>query len=89
MHPHLNLPLTYQVLSVFPYVYQELYNALITSAERASKDVIDGEITCAVRDAILDGKAISLGDYIAISGGNIVAVSSSAEEAVISMLASS
>ena len=80
-----NIAQGYAALSVITPGIKDI-NALITSAERASKDVIDGEITCAVRDAILDGKAISLGDYIAISGGNIVAVSSSAEEAVISML---
>ena len=60
--------------------------ALIASAERAAEEVVDGEITRAVRDATIDGKHIQLGDYIAISSGDIVAVSKTPEDAVISML---
>ena len=61
-------------------------DALITSATRAAEGVIDGEITRAVRDTVADGQSISVGDYIAISGGSIVAVTDSAEDAVLSML---
>ena len=80
-----NIAQGYAALSVINPGFKDI-NALITSAERAAEDVIDGEITQAVRDATINGKNISVGDYIAISGGNIVAVTDNAEDAVISML---
>lgn len=61
-------------------------DALMQSAQRAADSVIEGEITKAVRDAQMDGFTIKNGDYIAISGGKIVAVQNSAEDAVIQML---
>ena len=80
-----NIAQGYAALSVINPGFKDI-NALITSAERAAKDVIDGEITRAVRDVTIDGKSISTGDYIAISDGNIVSVTDNAEDAVISML---
>ena len=61
-------------------------DSLVASAERAASDIIDGEITRAVRDVSIGGKDVCEGDYIAISAGEIVAVSGSAEDAVIEML---
>ena len=61
-------------------------DSLVASAERAASDIIDGEITRAVRDVSIGGKDVCEGDYIAISEGEIVAVSGSAEDAVIEML---
>lgn len=80
-----NIAQGYAALSVINPGFKDV-NALISSAERASEGVIDGEITRAVRDVTIDGKSISTGDYIAISGGNIVSVTDNAEDAVISML---
>ena len=80
-----NIAQGYSALSVINPGIKDV-QALITSAQRAAEGVIDGEITRAVRDASIDGKSISVGDYIAISGGNIVAVSDDPEEAVLSML---
>ena len=80
-----NIAQGYAALSVINPGFKDI-NALISSAERAAEDVIDGEITRAVRDVTIDGKSISKGDYIAISGGNIVSVTENAEDAVISML---
>ena len=80
-----NIAQGYAALSVINPGFKDI-NALISSAERASEGVIDGEITRAVRDVTIDGKSISTGDYIAISGGNIVSVTDNAEDAVISML---
>ena len=80
-----NIAQGYAALSVINPGFKDI-NALISSAERASEGVIDGEITQAVRDATINGKNISVGDYIAISGGNIVSVTDNAEDAVISML---
>ena len=80
-----NIAQGYSALSVITPGFKDI-EALIKSAERAAEGVIDGEITCAVRDAVIDGKSISVGDYIAISGGNIVAVETTPEEAVLSML---
>ena len=80
-----NIAQGYAALSVITPGIKEI-DSLVTSAERAAEGVIDGEITCAVRDAVVDGKNISIGDYIAISGGNIVAVEHTPEDAVLSML---
>ena len=80
-----NIAQGYAALSVINPGFKDI-NALISSAERASESVIDGEITRAVRDVTIDGKSISTGDYIAISDGNIVSVTDNAEDAVISML---
>ena len=80
-----NIAQGYAALSVITPGIKDIAS-LINSAERAAADVIDGEITRAVRDTTVDGMPISTGDYIAISGGRIVAVTDSAEEAVISML---
>ena len=61
-------------------------DSLVTSASNAAKNIIDGEITRAVRDVSIGGKDVTEGDYIAISAGEIVAVSETAEDAVIAML---
>lgn len=60
--------------------------ALVGSAVRAAESVTDGEITRAVRDAVVDGVAIRQGDYLAISGGTVAATADSAEEAVLKLL---
>ena len=80
-----NIAQGYSALSVINPGIKDI-ETLITSAEHAAGGVIDGEITCAVRDAVIDGKNISVGDYIAISGGNIVAIETTPEDAVLSML---
>lgn len=80
-----NIAQGYSALSVINPGIKDI-ETLITSAEHAAGGVIDGEITCAVRDAVMDGKNISVGDYIAISGGNIVAIETTPEDAVLSML---
>ena len=80
-----NIAQGYGALSVITPGFKDI-DLLIKSAERAAEGVIDGEITCAVRDATINGKNIAVGDYIAISGANIVAVETTPEEAVFSML---
>ena len=62
-------------------------DAVIAGAKRAAADVIDCEVTAAVRDAHVGGFDIHTGDYMAISGGQIVAVKPTAEEALLEMLA--
>lgn len=61
---------------------------LVKNAERAADSVVTGEVTRAVRDATVCGRAIQSGEYMSIVDGEIVASSSSAEEAVISLLES-
>ncbi|MBR6514184.1 MAG: DAK2 domain-containing protein [Clostridia bacterium] len=80
-----NIAQGYSALSVITPGIKDI-DALVSSAERAAADVIDGEITCAVRDAVVEGQNIRTGDYIAISGGSIVAVSDNPEDALMSML---
>ena len=80
-----NIAQGYAALSVITPGIKDI-ESIIASAERAAADVIDGEITRAVRDTVVNEKNISDGDYIAISGGRIVAVTENPEDAVISML---
>ena len=80
-----NLSQGYAALSVINPGITDI-STLISSAQRAAEEVIDGEVTRAIRNATVDGHAISEGDYIAISGGEVVAVTQSPEDAVLSML---
>ena len=82
-----NIAQGYSALSVITPGIRDI-DALIASAERAAGEVIDGEITCAVRDVVIGGVSVSRGDFIAISGGEIAAVEKSPEAAVLSMLES-
>ena len=60
--------------------------AVLSGAKRAAEGVTDCEVTVAVRDATVDGFEIKTGDYIAISGGRIVAVADTAEAVALQML---
>ena len=80
-----NIAQGYSALSVITPGIKDI-EALIASVENAAGGVIDGEITCAVRNTVVDGKNISVGDYISISGGSIVAVEKTPEDAVMAML---
>ena len=80
-----NLMQGYGALSVITPGITDI-DSLVGSAGRAAANVTDCEVTPAVRDAVIDGKNIKKGDYIAISLGEIAAVAESAEEAVMQML---
>ena len=58
----------------------------IESANEAIENVIDVEITYAVRDAIVGGTNIKKGEYMAISNSSIKATASTPEEALLTML---
>lgn len=75
----------YSALSVITPGVTDI-EALIFSAENAARDVVDGEITRAVRDATVDGVSVKAGEYIAISGGTIAAAAETAEQAVLTLL---
>ncbi len=83
-----SLPQGYGALSVITPGITDV-DALVASANRAARDVVDAEITAAVRDANIDGFSIKSGQYMAISGGTVVAVTENAEDAVIKMLEAS
>ena len=59
---------------------------LVKNATSAAKGVVGAEITRAVRDVTINNKSIKTGDYIAISGHDIMAVAETAENALISMI---
>lgn len=80
-----NLMQGYSALSVITPGITDM-EALTDSARRAASAVADGEITRAVRDATIGGITIHTGDYMAISGGEIVAVADTAEAAVMRLL---
>ena len=83
--PTKNLLQGYSALSVInPSVADT--EALISAAKNAAEGVVDCEITRAVRDVTVDGREIHEGDFMAISGGRIVATAKTAEDAAMMML---
>lgn len=80
-----NLMQGYSALSVITPGITDI-SALCRGAERAAGDVVDGEITRAVRNASIDGFDIKEGDYLAISKGKITAMGKTPEEALLLML---
>ena len=83
--PTKNLMQGYVALSVINPGISDVDGVLL-SAERAAASVVGSEITRAVRDVSIDGKAIKTGDYIAITDGKITAVTDSANQAALDML---
>ena len=63
-------------------------NTMIQSANEAAKNVIDAEITYAVRDAVVGGVEVKKDDYMAISSHEIKATAKTAEDALLKMLES-
>ena len=63
-------------------------NTMIHSANEAAKNVIDAEITYAVRDAVVGGVEVKKDDYMAISSHEIKATAKTAEDALLKMLES-
>ena len=58
----------------------------IRSAESAASSVVTAEITAAVRDAVLEGKELKKGQYMALSCGSLAALGDTAEDALIAFL---
>lgn len=83
--PTKNLMQGYGALSVLTTGVEDVAG-LVESLKRAADGVVGSEITAAVRDVTLNGKEIKKGDYIAITGKEITAISATAEEAVLAML---
>ena len=85
--PTKNLMQGYGALSVITPGITDV-DVLVENIEEAAKGVVGAEITQAVRDVTLNGKEVKTGDYIAISEGEIVAISDSAEDVALAMLES-
>ena len=83
--PTKNLMQGYGALSVITPGITDM-DTLAENIERAASSVIGSEITKAVRDVTINGTKISTGDYIAITDGEINAVSENAEDAVMEVL---
>ncbi len=64
-------------------------DTLVRSASTAARSVLGLEITRAVRDVTIGGTKVTSGDFIAIKGHDIAAVSESAEAAVLTALSQS
>ena len=75
----------YSALSVITPGITDM-EVLTANALRAASEVTECEVTCAVRDAVIDGRKISKGEYMAISRGKIAATADTAEDAVTAML---
>ena len=83
--PTKNLMQGYGALSVLTTGVEDVAG-LVESLKRAAEGVVGSEITAAVRDVTINSREIRKGDYIAITGKEITAVSATAEEAVLEML---
>lgn len=83
--PTKNLMQGYSALSVINPSMNDI-DSLLASAKSAAEAVLDGEITRAVRDVKIEGREILEGDYMAISGGKIVATAKTPEDAVMELL---
>ena len=83
--PTKNLMQGYGALSVLTTGVEDVAG-LVESLKRAAEGVVSSEITAAVRDVTINSREIRKGDYIAITGKEITAVSATAEEAVLEML---
>ena len=75
----------YGALSVLTAGMQDV-DALVDCLKRAAEGVVGSEITTAVRDVTINSREIRKGDFIAITGKEITAVSDTAEDAVLEML---
>lgn len=82
-----NIAEGYAALAVINPAFKDI-SALTESAQRAANEVISAEITQAVRNVSLEGRNITKGDYIAIGGGELMAVEKTAEDALITTLGS-
>ena len=76
----------YSALSVITPGIKDI-DALCKSAKLAAEGVVGIEVTRAVRDVSINGTEIKEGDYIAITEGEINAVSENAEDAAMDALA--
>lgn len=76
----------YSALSVITPGIKDM-DVLCKSATHAAEDVVGIEVTRAVRDVTLGGFDIKEGDYIAITEGEINAVTKNAEDTVMAALA--
>ena len=83
--PTRNLMQGYGALSVISPGITDM-DMLVRNAQSAAEDVLDVEITRAVRHVTMSGKEIDEGDYISISGGEIAAVADSSYSCVLETL---
>lgn len=85
--PTASLMQGYSALSVMAPDPDNIESA-IKSATSAAKGIIDAEITYAVRDASINGKAVKKGEFMALSQHEIKATANNAEDALLGLLSS-
>ena len=83
--PTKNLMQGFSALSVITPGITDM-DMLVRNASRAAEEVVDIEVTRAVRHVTMSGKDINEGDYISISRGEISAVSSTAKDCLLDTL---
>lgn len=74
----------YSALSVITPGIKDI-DQLISGAVNAACGVCDGEVTRAVRDAVIDGHKISCGEWMALSHGELIALAENAEDALMAL----
>lgn len=58
-------------------------DAVADAMERAARSTRTLEVTCAVRDATVDGVAVRAGEHLALVDGRLVGTGASAEDALV------
>lgn len=76
----------YAALSMISPGFEDLAT-ILKSANTAANNVIDVEVTYAVRDAVVGGKEVKKDEYMSISSGEIRATAKTASEALLAALA--
>ena len=69
--PTKTIPQGYVALSVFNPLAETLEDQL-SDMQEATRDVVSGEITTAIRDTVVNGVCVKEGDYIGILDGKLV-----------------
>ena len=84
--PSVSIPEGVAAMVLYDPSQSAVGNCKVMEAEVA--DLVVGQVTEAVRETSVGGQAVALGDYIGLSGGEIVAVSQQLAETVCGLLAS-
>ncbi len=75
----------YSALSVITPGIKDI-DQLLGGAVNAARGVCDGEVTRAVRDAVIDGVQIHCGEWMALSRGKLAALSDDPEDALAALV---
>ncbi|MBI3743215.1 MAG: hypothetical protein HY261_02890, partial [Chloroflexi bacterium] len=74
------------IAALMAYNYERGAESNLASMERAVAEVRTGEVTEAVRDALIDGVKVRKGDYLALAGGKVAVAAKTLVSATLELL---